>query len=453
MIRFVGKKSMILIDLFSGIGGFAKGFELAGFTFEHHYFSEIDKHAIANYKYNFKHATYAGDIKSISGTELRQRHPNSKFIITFGFPCQDLSVAGKGLGFDGKRSILFFEAIRIIQEINPEVFIFENVKGLLGHNNGKTFEIVLRTIADIGIYECEWQLVNTRWVLPQNRERIFFIGHLAGKSKPRVFPITEADFRATERESKTPIIRAITGGGHSGGHHSGMTLICDSGHKLEKRQIMAPLRSNTGSGHGNYIIQQLKRGFNKGNNFKVCPTLSSNSFEQNNFIIQMPNHGHKAQRSYTDFVPSLLSNMGTSGDNVPYVIQKTGGYCTTYKENEIGTLQGGGASVMDKVPNVIVRAPLKFPGRNGKKTVGDYAFTIDGANTGGLKINDTIRRLTEIECERLQGFPDNWAQYGDYDGKIKEICKTQRYKMLGNAVTVDILKIIVEKLKLPISQH
>jgi len=318
-------KFKIYLDLFSGIGGFAKGFDMAGFTFDKHYFSEIDKNAIANYKYNFKNAKYAGDIRTISTGKITDR-PN---LITFGFPCQDLSVAGKGKGLSGARSGLFYEAVRLIKEFKPDIFIFENVKGLLSSNKGKDFELVLRTIADIGLYECEWQLLNTAWLLPQNRERVYFVGHLAGRSKPRVFPFSENDFRINERTGKTTnsrtfmcgtngglnshntLIKTITAGGHSGGMHSSMSLIVQKG-----------------------------RGFNKGGNHEVCPTLSSNSFEQNNFVK---------------------------------------------------------------------RQLLKFLNRNQKNYEGDYAYTIDSANTGGVNINGEIRRLTEIECERLQGFPDNWT--------------------------------------------
>ena len=92
------------------------------------------------------------------------------------------------------RSGLFYEATRIIRDLKSEVFIFENVKGLFSADKGQAFINVLREIADIGLYDCEWQLVNTRWVLPQNRERIYFIGHLRGRSEPKVFPIREDVF-------------------------------------------------------------------------------------------------------------------------------------------------------------------------------------------------------------------------------------------------------------------
>lgn len=358
----MGKKEIIYLDLFSGIGGFAKGLQDAGLNIKKHYFSEIDKHAIAVYKNNFKTAEYAGDVKLISRRTITER-PN---IITFGFPCQDLSIAGKGKGLSGERSGLFFEAIRIVKEFKPEVFIFENVKGLLSSNNGKDFELVLRTIADIGIYGCEWQLVNTAWVLPQNRERVYFVGHLAGASRPEVFPFTKADFRFTKGESNSPTVRTITAGGHSGGHHSGMTII------------------------------QVNDKQNFGQSTKQQDRVYS-----------------------TDGLMACL-----------------------------------GSHRLESKCNIMVK-PVLTPDRkekrqNGRrfKENGEPAFTLNTQDMHGVQIDNTIRRLTEIECERLQGFPDNWTQFGDYDGDIKEVAKTQRYKQLGNAVTTDMPRMIAERLSI-----
>ena len=325
---------MKIIDLFSGIGGFSLGFQRAGYQFTEHYFSEIDKHAIANYKYNFPHAKYIGDITTLHGGDFTDID-----IITFGSPCQDFSLAGKREGLKGSKSSLIQHAIALITDIRPSVFIWENVKGAFSSNAGADFWAIIQAFANIGGYRLEFQLLNTKWVLPQNRERIYLIGHLAGRSQPGVFPITEDD--CAPRKEKTYQFQAklsgtlkangnmnaddtyiipktastLTGGGHSGGLHSDMT-----------------------------IIRQLPRGKNKGADLKICPTISSNAFQENNLL-------------------------------------------------------------------------------------------------------EGVRRLTEIECERLQGFPDNWTQYGDYNGTIKSIARTQRYKLIGNAVTVDIVELIAKRLK------
>ncbi len=344
-------REIVYLDLFSGTGGFARGLMSANVNITKHYFSEIDPYAIANYRYNFKDAKYVGDVRDVSGKSIPER-PN---LITFGFPCQDISVAGKQEGLDGDRSGLFYEAIRIIKETKPDIFIFENVKGLFSSKQGKDFEAVLQAIADIGIYDCEWQLLNTAWVLPQNRERIYFIGHLRGSSRPEVFPFTEADFKPIEGATDSPIVRTLTVGGKSGGHHSSMTLLIDPNYKHRELKIYD----------------------------KISPTLSARDWKEPKCLC----------------VPVLTPDREKKRQN----------------------------------------------GRRFKQH-DDPAFTLTAQDRHGVLIDRSIRRITEIECERLQGFPDDWTRYGDFDGKIKEISKTQRYKMLGNAVTSFIPQIIADRL-------
>ena len=207
-------------------------------------------------------------------------------------------------------------------------------------------------------------MLNTSWVLPQNRERIYLIGHLAGRSEPEVFPIEENDFSFTKKKKyqfrpelsgalkangnmntdDTYIIpkkaKALTGGGNSGGLHSDMTII----------QINPSKESG-----GKQPYQQNRVYDERG----ISPALTRNN---NDFIIKQRPRGSNA-----------------------------------FQENNL----------------------------------------LDG-----------IRRLTEIECERLQGFSDNWTQYGNYENTIKHILRTRRYKLIGNAVTVDIVELIAKRLKL-----
>ena len=310
---------MKIIDLFSGIGGFSLGFQRAGYQFTEHYFSEIDKHAIANYKYNFPHAKHIGDITTIRSTDL-----TGIDIITFGSPCQDFSLAGKRKGLAGSKSSLIEYAIALIAQLRPSVFIWENVKGTFSSNAGADFWAIIQTLANIGGYRLEFQLLNTSWLLPQNRERIYLIGHLAGRSIPGVFPIGEND-------------------------------------KLLDRKTRKENRKRT----------SIK----------------------------------------TSLARTITARYSKMGSNDTYIVPKVA-----------ATLTGGGHS----------------GGLHSDMTVIRHKR---GRNKG-------VRRLTEIECERLQGFPDNWTQYGNYDGVIKPIAKTQRYKLIGNAVTVDIVELIAKRLKI-----
>ena len=178
-------KRINYLDGFSGLGGFALGLKRAGFVFNKHIFSEKDKYAISNYKYNFPKATYGGTIEEITKEKVGQID-----LFTFGSPCQNVSIAGNREGLrQGDKTRLFFEAVRIINEVRPSCFIFENVKGLFSSQKGADFQTVLELFANAGIHGGEWQLTDTAQFLPQERERLFFIGYLRKKNPRPILPI------------------------------------------------------------------------------------------------------------------------------------------------------------------------------------------------------------------------------------------------------------------------
>ena len=180
---------MKFIDLFAGIGGFRLGMESAGHKCVA--FCEIDKFAIASYKaiHDTKGETEYHDITSVTDEQWSQFR-GTVDVICGGFPCQAFSVAGKRKGFlDETRGTLFFEIARAAKQIKPRFLFLENVKGLLSHDKGRTFGVILNTLDELG-YDCEWQVLNSKnFGVPQNRERVFIIGHLRGTSGREVFPI------------------------------------------------------------------------------------------------------------------------------------------------------------------------------------------------------------------------------------------------------------------------
>ena len=379
----VKMKGRIFLDLFSGIGGFAKGLIDAGYKFDRHYFSEIDKHAIANYKNNFPNAEHIGAIQDVSGRNIER--PN---IITFGFPCQDLSIAGKRKGLTGKRSGLFFEAMRIIKDTKPALFIFENVKGLLSSNEGKDFEVILQTIADIGLYDCEWQLLNTSWFLPQNRERIYFIGHLREKPTPKIFPFRETDKEFNNGTNRTA---KVSSAGQNLQSKNGQTEY--SGRNTRLNSASSENKNNLKfiGGVGEKNKKWLNDGKNKSRNFS------------------------QAQRIYdTDGISCQLSAQGGGWGS------KTGLYLSEEPK---------AMDVYNRTNRNIVPA-LSDPCHNSIR----------------LTQNMKVRKLTPIECERLSGFPDLWTKMGNYDGKLKMLSNSQRYKLLGNAVSIPVVQAIGERL-------
>ena len=320
------------LDLFSGIGGFHLGLEKAGFNVDS-YFSEVDKHAIAVYKNQFKNATYVGSVTDVRAEQLPKID-----IITFGSPCQDFSLAGKRKGMGGDRSSLINEAIRLIKECRPSAFIWENVKGTFSSNNGEDFWAIIQAFANIGGYRLEWQLLNTKWFLPQNRERIYLVGYLAEGSGGEIFPIRESNKQINELQGQQANTCTLT------------------------------TRYDAG-GNGSYLIER------KLNAQKVkIKSATKKGYEE-----------------------------ATQGDSINF-----------------------------SVPNSKTRR-----GRVGK----GVAQTLDTKCEQAVLLHQ-VRKLTPIECERLQGFPDNHTSTGDYDGQIKEVSDAQRYKMCGNAVTVDVVEAV-----------
>ncbi len=389
---------IVLMELFSGIGGFHYGLKEASFKIKKCYFSEIDKHAIANYKYNFKDAEYIGSVRDVSGTEQRAD------IITFGSPCQDFSIAGKGLGMEGQRSVLILEAIRIIMEQRPSIFIWENVKGAFSSNDGADFWAIIAAFANIGGYRLEWQLLNTKWFLPQNRERIYLIGHLAepGRDFKGVFPFTESDFKVNELQGQQAISTTIKA-------------------------------RHTADGNGSYIIErkQLPQDV-KSPQLKTKVAFVSRSDEAK----QIRKESKKTKgKDYSPFQGKKIEFKDSDTMNTVT--------CAAQKDNLI--MQPNELKIKDYTKENSQGNRIYDP--SGISTTINSGGGDQGGKTGLYEVENTIRRLTEIEVERLQGFPDNWTEYGDYDGIIKKISKTQRYKMCGNAITTNVVKAIGERLR------
>ena len=275
-----------------------------------------------------------GDITKINAEEL----PDFDCLVG-GFPCQAFSIAGKRKGFEDTRGTLFFDLARILRAKQPRLFVFENVKGLLSHDSGRTFKTIIQTIDELG-YDCQWQVLNSKnFGVPQNRERIYIVGHLRGTSRPEVFPLIGTD--------------------------------------------------------GEDIIQ-----------------------------LNQPTHSNDRVYASDGISPTLNTMQG--GNRQPFVkvpeATKKG-----YAEATIGQ------AINLSVPNSKTR----------RGRVSDIAPTVDtGMQLHTLTEDVRIRRLTPVECERLQGFPDNWTAQGT-DGAISD---SQRYKMCGNAVTTNVVQAVFERI-------
>lgn len=198
---------MKFLDLFAGIGGFRLGMESAGH--ECVGFCEIDKFARASYKaiHNTENEVEMHDITTISDEFIRGIGDID--VICGGFPCQAFSIAGKRRGFEDTRGTLFFEIARFASILRPRYLFLENVKGLLNHEGGATFETILRALDGIG-YDVEWQVLNSKDYVPQNRERVFIVGHLRGERTRKIFPFEKNDRTLTEVQGQQIFANTLT---------------------------------------------------------------------------------------------------------------------------------------------------------------------------------------------------------------------------------------------------
>ena len=396
------------LDLFSGIGGFHLGFEKAGYKVNS-FFSEIDKHSIAVYKNKFKNSKYVGAVQNVRGSDLPKID-----LITFGSPCQDFSLAGKREGMGGQRSSLILEAIRLIGECRPRVFVWENVKGTFSSNSGEDFAAIIQSFANIGGYRLEWQLLNTSWFprTPQNRERIYLVGYSTKtkRSWRGVFPIgAEGEYakKSQPTQGDKAVMPTLVAGYHKIPTDGGYIQVADYRNDEGLR-----IRSNGDS-----------------------PTLSARRHSEKDISTMPPLIINPKIVSYTRDAKGKVTNRNLKD-----------------QANTIHSSVGGGGNTDQFVqPVQLGQSSQTFAHKSGT-IIGKEnqdAFTIRSSNPNGVSLSEKarIRRLTPIECERLQGFPDNHTEYGDYDGEIIKVSNTQRYKQCGNAVTVDVVQAVAEKCK------
>ncbi|HEL2265950.1 TPA: DNA cytosine methyltransferase, partial [Streptococcus suis] len=248
---------MKFLDLFAGIGGFRLGMERAGH--ECIGFCEIDPFARKSYKaiHDTEGEFEFHDITRV--TDESVRGIGRVDAICGGFPCQAFSIAGKRAGFEDTRGTLFFEIARFASILRPKYLFLENVTGLLNHDNGNTFETILGALDELG-YDAEWQVFNSKnFGVPQNRERVFIIGHLRGAGGRAIFPFERGDKEIGSLQGQST--NTITA------------------------------RYGEAQGSGSYIIEgqqpkiiQRGHGYNQGCEHDITPTLTSNSWQENNHV-------------------------------------------------------------------------------------------------------------------------------------------------------------------------
>lgn len=412
---------MKFIDFFAGIGGMRLGLERAGHKCVG--WCEFDK--FARKSYAAIHKTdgewTASDIRTIGHVQF----PPRADVWTFGFPCQDISAAGKQRGLAGERSGLFFEIVRLLAgtrpEDRPKWIIAENVKNLLSIGRGFDFARVLCALGEVG-YECEWQLLNSKdFGVPQNRERVFIVGHLGGIGKRKVFPITTTDGEnPCKLQELTRGVHRCSGGGEKTGlyvidmsyNSSGVT---DLAFALQSRYNKGPCgrpRETTGVLiAGNDIKKETD---------EAC-TLDASYYKV---------FGCNQQRTGIMVAPVLTPEREEKRQNGRRMKEPGEPMFTLTAQDRHGVAISG---LYTNCRDDFYRGPLEGLSRTLKGSKHDAAVT-DGVR---------IRKLTPRECWRLQGFPDDYFDRAVAAG----VSDSQLYKQAGNAVTVNVAEAIGKKLK------
>ena len=514
---------MKFIDWFAGIGGFRRGMELAGH--ECVGFCEFDKFATASYismhlltdeqrkrldelpqkkrqkeilKDEYRNGEwYANDVRRVCADDIPKAD-----CWCFGFPCQDISVAGKQLGFQGNRSSLFFRVMYLIgqlkEEDKPTYLFIENVKNLLSVNGGWDFARLLIEMEQGG-YDAEWQVLNSKdFGVPQNRERCFIIGHLRGRSTAKVFPVERTDGensiqiighkdgyrRNTQVFAPDGLTETLdTGQGGGRGHHVALPCFVDlSYQKTELTNKARCLQARYNKGIANHkaevsgvaipvLTPDRAEKRQNGRRFKENgePMFTLTGQDRHGVGIEplgvlrnvRSDYGKEIRKDYEAGNIKIsrheLLESEVRDDGVVNTLS------TVQKDNQLAvkvaeaTKQGysecrvGVDSVNLSVPGSKTRR-----GRVGQ----EIANTLDTSCNQGIFVQVSeeltvyavwyekyqcyiaIRRLTPKECFRLQGWTDDYfekAQFVNSDSQL--------YKQAGNGVTVNVIEAIAEKLR------
>ncbi len=435
---------MKFIDWFAGIGGFRRGMELAGH--ECVGFCEFDKFATASYismhlltdeqrkkldelpqkkrqkeilKDEYRNGEwYANDVRRVCADDIPRAD-----CWCFGFPCQDISVAGKQLGFQGNRSSLFFRVMYLIgqlkEEDKPTYLFIENVKNLLSVNGGWDFARLLIEMEQGG-YDAEWQVLNSKdFGVPQNRERCFIIGHLRGRSTAKVFPVER-----TDGENSVQII------GHKDGYRRNTQVFDQNG-------ITETLDTAQGGGRGHHValpcfIDLAYQG--KPVTTDVSRTIlaryykgCSNIHENSGIAIPIltPDRMEKRQngRRFKEDGEPMFTLTGQDRHGVGI--------------EPLGVLRNVRSDYGKEISNT-----LDTSCNQGIFVQVSEELTVYAVWYEKYHCYIAIRKLTPKECFRLQGWTDDYfekAQFVNSDSQL--------YKQAGNGVTVNVIQAIAEQLR------
>lgn len=402
---------MKLGSLFSGIGGFDLGFERAGF--EVAWQVEFDKHAQGVLRRHWPDTQQFGDVREVGKHNL-----SAVDVLVGGFPCQDLSVAGRRAGLAGPRSGLFYEFARIIGELEPAWVVIENVPGLLSSRGGRDMGAVLGTLSELG-YGWAYRVLDAQYIgVPQRRKRVFIVGHLGTGGRRAAEVLFEPEsLRGDSPPSRAPgkEVAGTLGGGASGERGYRNDLDSSGAFVVGSGGVASPLTASAGH-HGH----SSPRGDGSDNLVYAMTTEQTPKFAENVALTltkQSPSGGGQTQAVFAiqdgREIEKRQNGLGISADGVAYTIDGTGAQSVGYVPEITGALSDGA--------------------HHGGGLNGQDAYTGRVCAPLGL-----VRRLIPKECERLQGFPDDHTA-GQAD--------SHRYRQIGNAVAVPVANWIARRIQ------
>tara|TARA_A100001515_G_scaffold145040_1_gene151504 strand:- start:4265 stop:5818 length:1554 start_codon:yes stop_codon:yes gene_type:complete len=458
---------MKYLSLFSGIEAATVGWHHLGW--ECVGVSEIDPFACEVLKQRLPNTPNLGDITKITKEQLNEKYPNGLDIVVGGSPCQAFSIAGLRKGLEDPRGNLMLEYIRIVATVLPTYFIWENVPGVLSSNKGRDFGTLLQAMEQLGYNMCWRTLDSKNFGVPQRRRRVFLVGSTRNGKHPFeiLFECESLQRDNTEsretRKDNTPKTPAST--------------------EEHDRIFLTNTRSEVRYSGGNGLTAgciSASSGINQTNYLMTKTPESTGKHDNRSMTVYHSNHRSVPPKEHTQ-CPTLLAHMGTGGNNVPVTLMNPAQPNNSPKETHyapslIARMGTGG----NQVPLIVF--PFKYPRLQqhaGCLMASDGAYKLDHQTVTSEKLivekqyastlcardhkgvasdsfghdsqqlvntKTKVRRLTPIECERLQGFPDNWTRIS-WKGKEPKDCPTShRYKCLGNSMTTNVMRWIGERI-------
>lgn len=464
-------------SLFSGVGGFDIGFDRAGY--ECVFQVEWDKHCQQVLNRHWPDVPKWSDVQEVSGAELPACD-----VLTFGSPCQDLSVAGKQEGLRGGRSSMFFEATRIIKEMRhatagtfPRVAIWENVPGALSSNKGDDFAVVIDEMAECGALVIEWAVLDARWFgVPQRRRRIFLVAvfdpRVAERCGSEILPVPARSGwnPPTSATSQQDVAGTLGAGSQGSGwstdtdrmtflpytqtgyasYSEGFGTLAATDYKRPEQHIVPfvkVIRSGARDADGNLPPEVWREE-------QTAPTL--NSFDNNSesrstvavvhSILSFDTQFGSNANVFTNESPTLkATQMSPSILPIPLqdareIDKQQNGLGVGSPGDPMYTLDTtGGQGVAHEVDGqTVMFEPRSMLEENWASAGVKNALRADQSKSSHVLVHTgsdmplfQVRRLVPVECERLMGWPDDWTRWRA-DGK--EQSDSQRYKQCGNGV-------------------